>query len=54
MTRRKPRPVLSRAGTARQSARADFIVNDSTPELSPIHPSHGKGTRDLGQENPHE
>lgn len=43
-----PAPAAIRQGAL------DFVVNDTNPELSPIHPSHGKGTRDLGQENPHE
>lgn len=43
-----------RAPAAFRRGSFDFVVNDTNPELSPIHPSPGKGTRDVGQEYPHE
>lgn len=43
-----------RAPAAIRQGSFDFVVNDTNPELSPIHPSPGKGTRDVGQEYPHE
>ena len=43
-----------RAPAAIRQGSFDFVVNDTNPELPPIHPRPGKGTRDLGQENPPE
>lgn len=43
-----------RAPAAIRQGSFDFVVNDTNPELPPIHPRPGKGTQDLGQENPND